>query len=130
MRKAGGADLFFRSAALPLTLADSRLTIHQGRVGSAESLVLGLCGSSPNSRADSLPRCGDSLPVVKMERSDATKRCRRDMTPHYTPPSTRHTEEPLRTVIGIWITEEPQSPNTRDSALLAEISPQGNAGRR
>jgi hypothetical protein len=39
------------------------------------------------------------------------------MTPHYKPYSARHTEEPLGTMMGTWITEEPQSPNPRDSAM-------------
>jgi len=45
--------------------------------------------------------------VTKKNRSDTTKRRRRDMTPHYTPHSARDMEEP-------------QSPNTRDSALHAQ----------
>ena len=41
---------------------------------------------------------------MKKNLLDTTNRRKRHMTPHYTPPSARHTEEP-------------QSPNTRDSAL-------------
>ena len=80
--------------------------------------MLGLCGSSSNSRSDSLGRCGNSLQVMK-NRSHTNKRRRRDMPPHYKPYSARHTGEPLGTVMGTSITEEPQSPNTRDSALPA-----------
>ena len=54
-------------------------------------------------------------------RSHTTQRRRRDMTPHYKPYSARHTEAPLGTVMGTGTTEEPRSPNTRDSALPAKV---------
>ena len=69
--------------------------------------------------AQSLPRCGSSRQVMKKNRLDTTKRRRRDMTSHYKPNSAGHREEPFGIVMGTWIPAEPQSPNTRDSALPA-----------
>jgi hypothetical protein len=48
-------------------------------------------------------------------RSHTTQRRSRDTPPHYKPYSPRHTEEPIGTVMGTWISKEPQSPNPRDS---------------
>ena len=78
--------------------------------------MLGLCGSSSTSRSDCLGRCNNSRQVMK-NRSHTSKRRRRDMPPNYKPYSARHTEEPLGTVMGTWISGEPQSPYTRDAAL-------------
>jgi hypothetical protein len=52
-------------------------------------------------------------------RSHTTQRRKLYMPPHYKRYSARHTEEPLGTVMGTWITEEPQSPNSRDSATCS-----------
>jgi hypothetical protein len=49
---------------------------------------------SSSSCSDSLPRCGNSRQVMKKNLSDTTKRRKRDMTPHYTPPAARHAEGP------------------------------------
>jgi hypothetical protein len=129
------------SALHPLQLVGSRpsATAAFGGAGSAESLVLGLCGSSSDwgfpsrhrilaSYTGSLigrqeypiPRCGNSRLVMKRNRSDTTKRRRRDMSAYYTPNSPRHRQEP-------------QSPNTRDSALppsTAPCAPSGSTTKR
>jgi len=50
-------------------------------------------------------------------RPDTTKRRKSDMTPHYKPYSAGHAGEPGGTVMRTCIKEEPQSLNTRGSAM-------------